>query len=233
MPANITKIIFSLVAIATFQSCMLTSTFDKAIAEHYGKKNPFKPVNHNHALSVTTDKLPKVNGFSRSKYNRFFTIPLLIYTYSEEKITCQVNPKSYVNTILNEIDSLLNTDSIKKKFGKKSLELSVESIPTSFQHRYFNHFISLQILLGQIPASFSKNEIFNTQGSIRVIYKLKDSLDNVVKISAVNQTTREYYGKIKWSRRYKNLKNYIQDFDSNLDFTLKQVAKEIIYDLEL
>lgn len=170
-----TTVLF-LVVIA-LQSCMLKSKMTKIVTEHYTKKEALKPV-VNANVTVNTDALARIPGYCRSSYQRFYTVPLLVYTFSSEAIRCQVNPNIYVNATNKEINKLLEGN--KEKLDNKQVEISFTNIPNAFNHNYKNHFIALQFLFFGFTLSTNKNEMYYPIGFIKLNYVVRDKTTQTI-----------------------------------------------------
>jgi hypothetical protein len=214
----------SVLVLFTLQSCMLCSRMDKLVSQHYARKQALKPIEEKANVSINTTALNKVNGFCRSRYKRFFTIPLLIYTYSDERIQCDVNPKIYAGLIVRELYSKMETEEWRGKLDGKILYLNFGSIPSRFTHNYENHFIALPIFYTSINLSYTKEEGFSERKGMYLSYTIKDNSGNILKQGELEQTVNNTYIKRPWSQWRKH---FIQDFISNFDGNFEEACRAL------
>jgi len=154
--------------------------------------------------------LQRVPGFCRSRYKKFFTIPLLFYTYASEKINCQVNPKIYASAIASQFYERLNADSLWPKLQGKTLEISINELPCAFWHRYQDHYVILQYGFNM---SFSNEEMAEPAGRIRISYTLRDQAGNTSQ-GQIEQPVSSSYSKRNFAQPRKSMiKNFIYTFD--------------------
>ena len=210
---------------------MLTGKMTRIVSEHYAKAKLSIPENTSW-LIIKTDSLPRINGFCQARYQSYFTIPLLIYTYSEERMECKINPKIYVNEIVNELTRKLGDRENENKISGKVIELSVNYVPTTFYQRYNSHYVSLQVLFSNIYFSVINNEINNKASSIRVSYVIRDASANVIRSGFLSAgTPGNYYRKNYSQRRRYFVEDYISSFDKNLQYSASQIAGDLINQL--
>lgn len=209
---------------------MLTSKLDKIVIEHYAKKQALKPIESKNNSVIFTDSLKRINGFCKTEYKSFFTIPLIFYYYSKEKIFCRINPKFYANTILAEFNDRLKDESKSKKLDGKTIEIIFNTIPTSFYHQYTNHFVLVQYA----NLSFSKDELYNERDDLKISYIIRDNqTSQIIKRGRVeNQFLSNSYRKAFRERRKTFIRNFVATFDNNLQFSCRQIAQYLINELD-
>ncbi|MBA3663586.1 MAG: hypothetical protein H0W61_05175, partial [Bacteroidetes bacterium] len=160
--------------------CMLTGKMTKLVSEHYAPKSRLTIPDNISWLTVSTDSLKRINGYCESKYNSFFAVPLLVYTYSQEGIECRVNPKIYVNRIVTDLENKMKEQGAEGKITGKKLELSFTNIPTTFFHRYTSHYVALQLVFNNLYFSIRNNELSNRASTLRLNYVLRDAATNTI-----------------------------------------------------
>ncbi len=179
---------------------MLRSKMDKIVTEYYAKKKQIlKPIESGNNSVIVIDSLKRVNGFCKSDSKSFFTVPLLFYYYSKEKILCRVNPKIYANAILSEIDGQLNTGDANRKLAGKTIEVIFSNIPSFFYHNYAEHFLVIQYA----NLSFAKEEVYNPAGDLRINFVIRDNqTSQIIKKGRVTeQFINTYFRKNYGERR--------------------------------
>lgn len=228
------KLLFIVSVFLLFQSCMLSGRMTKLISEYYAPKKTLRVSDISNWLIIKTDSLPRINGYCQTRYNRFFTVPLIIYTYSEENIECRVNPKMYVNSIVSEINRLSQLPSNTKLLAGKIIELSVNNIPSVFNHNYTNHYVSLQFFFQNIGLSITKNELLYKGNWLRVSYKIKDAITlTLLKQGYLSEPfSGAYYLKNYGQRRKIFVKNFIEQYDNALENSCKMIALKLMNELE-
>lgn len=231
---NYLKFLFILSIALLLQGCMLTGKMTKLVSEYYAPKKSLRVNDNTNWLIIKTDSLPRVNGYCQTRYNRFFTVPLIIYTYSAENIECKVNPKMYVNSIVAEINRLSQSTSTNKLLSGKIIELSVNNIPMVFNHNYDNHYVSLQFFFQNIGLSITKNELFYKKNSLRVSYKIQDAATlTLLKQGYLSEPfSGAYYLKNYGQRRKNFVKDFIAAYDNDLENACKMIALNLINQLE-
>lgn len=212
---------------------MLTSKMDKIVAKYYVQKNGLKQVDNKNNFTLNTDSLPRINGFCKSSYRNFFTVPLLVYFYSDEKIKCSVNPRFYVNALVNDVNKLLENESNNSKLNDKTIELYFKNIPTTFNHHYGNSFIVVQFFLVNLSLSFTKDELYYPQNKMRVSYVIKDkNSSTILKQGDLSQVltnasvkTRSIY------RRKRFVENFVNSYDNTMENICQEMAQQLINEL--
>lgn len=227
------RLVLILLGTAIIQSCMLSGKMTKIVSEHYVKKGSFTQADNTDWLIVNSNNLQRVQGYCKTRYNRFFTIPLIVYTYSDEKMECHVNPRIYVNSLIKEINTLTQSEINSAKIKGKQIELTVNSLPSKFNHHYNNHFIALDFLFRSMTLSFTKNELY-TKGSgieINYIIRVKETLE-VIKTGTLNSfVAADYYQKNYGQRRKFFVQDYLYSFDNKLENACRQIAQDLINQL--
>lgn len=230
---NFFKCVLVILVAAALQGCMLAGKMTRIVSEHYVKKGSLKQIDNSDWLTVNSDKLPKINGFCNTRYKRFFTIPLLVYTYSDEMIECKVNPKMYVNSIITEINKLTQSGINSSKIIGKKVELAIYSIPVTFHHHYNNHFIAVQFLFQNVTLSFTKNELYNKASAIEIQYTIRDKETlTVIKSGTLSSSVQsQYYIKNYSQRRKIFVQDYLYSFDNNIENSCRQIATDLFNQL--
>lgn len=223
-----TTILF--LACFALQSCMLKSKMTKIVTDHYTKKEALKPVATNY-LTVNTDALPRLPGYCRSSYQRFYTVPLLVYFFSREVIRCQVSPNIYVNAINKEINKLLEGN--KEKLDNKQVEIAYTSIPNAFNHSYKNHFIAVQFLFFGITISTNKNEMYYPIGFIKLNYVVRDkTTQSILKQGELSEQIPNLYIKKDYNRRRKHfVEDFVTLYDNNTTNACQLIAQKLVNEL--
>ncbi len=224
------RIAFLFLVFVALQSCMLKSKMTKIVTEHYTKKEALKPVTNTN-VTVNTDALPRIPGYCRSSYQRFYTVPLLVYFFSKEVIRCQVSPNIYVNAVNKEINKLFESN--KEKLNNKQLEITFTNIPNAFNHSYKNHFIAIQYLFFGITISTNKNEMYYPIGFIKLNYVLRDkTTQNILKQGELSEQISNLYVKKEY---YQSRKHFVEDFvtlhDNNTTNACQLIAQKLINEL--
>jgi hypothetical protein len=215
------------------QQCMLSGKMTRIVSEHYAPKAKLRIQETPNWLEVKTDNLPRINGYCQVNYNRFFTVPLIVYFYSDEKIQCSVNPKIYVNRLIDELTRSLTTNGIESKISGKKIEITVTSLPLTFHHRYYSHYAALQLLFNNLYFSISENELSNKAGSLAVDYVIRDnSAQNIIKAGSLSAGIPGSFVTKNYSQRRKFfVQDYISTFDMNVETSVKQICTDLINQL--
>lgn len=216
--------------IIAFQSCMLTSKMDKIVAKHYANIQAVNVLDNKNAISFSTDSLPKINGFCKSRYKSFYTIPLVAYIYSHEKIVCEINPKYYVNATINELNYLMESDSTKLKMENKLLELKFKKLPNTITHNFNGNFIAIQYLFGLFSLSFNFEKMYYPEGIMSVDYVIKDKATfSILKEGTVNEMIFNVSDRKGFldSRRY-FVEAFVNSFDRDMRKASQSVALKIM-----
>lgn len=212
------------------QSCMLKSKMNKIVTEHYTKKEALKPVNVDN-LKINTDLIRPLPGYCRSSYQRFYTVPLLVYFFSREVIRCQVNPNIYVNATNREINKLLESN--KEKLDNKQIEIAYTSIPNSFNHSYKNQFVSIQFLFFGITLSINKNEMYYPIGFIKLNYVVRDKTTQAIlkQGELTEQIPNLYVTKSQYQRRKHFVEDFVTLYDNNTTNACQLIAQKLVNEL--
>jgi hypothetical protein len=213
------------------QGCMLSGKMTRIVSEYYAPKAKLRVEETPAWLTVKTDNLERINGYCQANYKRFFTVPLIVYVYSDEKIQCAINPKIYVNTFT----SALQKQGLDNKLNGKILEISFDHIPTTFNHRYYSHFVAVQLFIQNMYFSVTENELSNKAGEIRATYKLIDpGTLSVIKTGTLTAgIPANFYVKNYSERRLYFVRDYISSFDAQLEGAINQLTANLIYQLQL
>ncbi len=137
---NLKQIGFYFLYLVLVQSCLLKNKVDRTVNTYYTKRNFNLQTYYTDKLVLNTKEIPSVEGFCKTNYKSFFTVPLLLYTFSKEVIKCDVNPRILINTISNEINSMAENEEYAEMFSDKEIELIFKKVPTTFYYRYLSHF---------------------------------------------------------------------------------------------
>jgi hypothetical protein len=97
---------------------MLTSKMDKIVSKHYAGAKAITSLDNRNAIAFNMDSLPKINGFCKSRYNAFYSIPIVIYVETREEIKCEINSKYYAYSTINELNNLLDRETNQLKLNK-------------------------------------------------------------------------------------------------------------------
>jgi hypothetical protein len=200
---------------------MLSGRMNKIVSEYYAKKGSLKPIEDKGNVVFNSTALQRVPGFCRSRYKNYFAIPLLVYTYANEKINCQVNPKIYAGAIANYFYAELGADSLLSKLQGKTLEITFKELPSSFWHRYQDHYVILQYGFNM---SFSSEEIADQGGKIRISYVIRDQAGSVKQGEIEQPVSTTYYKRPFAQARKSFVRNFIYTFDSKYLDACAQIA---------
>lgn len=216
-----------------FQCCMLTGKMDKIVTSHYVKRNALLPVKNQRDFMIRTDSLKRINGACNSHYQRFLTVPLLVYFYSGEKIRCEINSRIYVKTIVDELNRLLDADSSNILRDKK-LEIAVNALPSNLYHIYLSHTLFLDLIIPNLGLSVTMNKLNYPQKDIRISYILKRNDFSVLREGVINETVPEYrwerYG--SFSQRRFCTENFIAQYDQSMTEHCHALAKNLLEQLK-
>lgn len=159
---------------------MTTARMNKLVTKHYVNKNKTiltPAVNPN--LEIDYSGLKHVNGYCNSKYKRFFTVPLLIYTFSKERIQCDINYKLITWPMIDKLNNYLGQEYYQEKLNGKKLVLEWKRLPNTIEHQYVNHFIALPF--SYVDIDVTKVHFKSDLGSINCVMKLLDASGHVLK----------------------------------------------------
>jgi hypothetical protein len=199
---------------------------DKLVSTYYAQKGSLKPIEEKGNVKLNMQALPKTPGFCKSRYRSFFMIPLLVYTMSNEKINCRVNPKIYVNVFAGELYSALQAEVYK--IDGKTLEINFTDVPSSFTHRYQEHLVALPY----VWTGFEKEEAHSDNAYVRLNYTVRDASLNIVKQGEIEQIVNPTAAIRSWSLRRKTfIQNFVANFDSNLESSCREAARAIVNQL--
>jgi hypothetical protein len=214
------------------QSCMLNSKMEKIVSRHYARQK-FTLADDTAPLEIRTDSLKRVNGFCRSGFQRFFTVPLLVYTYSEEKIKCDINPKIMVNSIVTILRERLAAENVRTAMQGKTLQLHFLEVPSVFYHQYSNSYVMLPLFVVQ-TLSFTKEELWNNYSRYRIYYSLRDDVSGRVLKSGYlyQQVANETVRKSPGERRRRCVENFVGIFDDNLQAAGRELALQVLNEIE-
>ncbi len=215
------------------QSCMLSSKMDKIVSKYYVQKHGLKPIDNKNNFVVNTDSLQKINGFCKSNYKSFYTVPLLVYFYSTERIKCTINPRFYVNTLITEINKLLESEANQGKLNDKTIELSFKNIPTTFNHHYTNNSFVALIFLTQLSLSFTKDELYYPQSNLKISYIIKDKgTSTIIKQGVLTEILTNANDKRYsiYKRKY-FVENFVTSYDNTMQTICQSLAQQLINEL--
>ncbi len=234
MLLHLKKIAFIISLQFVAQGCMLTSKMDKIVSGYYANKSSLNSLNNKNNFLINTDSLKRLNGFCKSEYKSFYTVPLLVYTYSNEKIKCTVNTKFYVNAFVNELNKLLDLEYNKQKLDNKTIELFFTRIPNSFTHSYYSHTIIIQFLFGNgITLAFREDEMYYPQNKITLNYVIRDkSTSGVLKQGNFSELVNKAYSKKGYyeGRRY-FVEDFVQAYDNTMQYNCTLIAQKLVDEL--
>ncbi|MBL7913309.1 MAG: hypothetical protein JNJ41_19760 [Bacteroidia bacterium] len=202
----------------------------KIVTDHYAKKEALKPVNVDN-LKINTDLIRSVPGYCRSSYQRFYTVPLLVYFFSREIIRCQVNPNIYVNATNKEINKLLESN--KEKLDNKQIEIAYTSIPNSFNHSYKHQVVSLQFLFFGFTFYTNKNETYSPIGFIKLNYVVRDkTTQSIIKQGELTEQIANLYTlKNSYESRKKFVEDFVNLYDINTTNACQLIAQNLVNQL--
>ncbi len=225
------KNILVLAILAVFQSCMLTGKMNKTVSKYYITNNITKIIDNKNGF-IIQDTAQKLNGYCNSKINTFYTVPLLLYTFSRESMTCRVNKNIYTNVIVKELNNVIAGDSIAKKLNGKTLSLSFENIPNTFGHKYTSHFFFFQLIVN-VYFSFVKNEMYSPIGNIKLKFSIKDKDALVlIKEGYLEESVPNIYLKNERGRsRKKFIKDFVTSYDQLMTEHCKNISQKLIKEL--
>lgn len=227
---NCKRLIGLLIIAALLQGCMLSGKMTRIVSEYYAPKAKLRMQESPAWLSIKTDSLQRVYGYCEARYKRFFTVPLLFYTYSDEKMECKINPKIYANFLSSALQKQLTAAGMENKLSGKVLEVSLSQVPSTFYHRYYSHYIILQNLL---HFSITENELSNRAGTVRLSYILRDqTTQNIIKAGVLSAPVAgSFYTKYYSERRLYFVQNFVATFDRQLQTAIDQLSTDLIYQL--
>lgn len=225
------KNVILLASLAVFQSCMLPGKMNKAVSSYYITNNISRAIDNTNGF-IIHDTAQKINGYCQSKINTFYTVPLLVYTFSRESMTCKVNKNIYTNAIVKELNNKIASDSVGWEFNKKTLDLSFENVPNTFGHKYTSHFFFFQLIVN-VYFSFVKNEMYSPMGNIKIKYIIKDKTSLLpIKEGYLEETVSNIYLKNERGRsRKKFIKDFVTSYDRSMTEHCKNISQKLIKEL--
>lgn len=163
-----------------FSSCMTTSRMNKLVMKYYVKqsKTILTPPPSD-VLEMDYSKLKNVNGYSKSKYKSFFTVPLLVYTFSKERIQCEINPKLLTWQLNERLRSYLQSSDFVDKMNGRKVVIEWRKLPNVIEHKYVSHFLALPYTYSNV--SVTKTDFRSDEGAFACVMKLIDSNGQVIK----------------------------------------------------
>jgi len=162
---------------------MTSNRMDKLVANYYMTKD-------RHMLSppscaqyqMNYSNLGHVSGHSKTRYEKFFIIPLVFYTYSNEKMNCDINPKVLSHSFCKKLKYHLDQEYYKLKLEGRKLEIVFSSMPNTINHQYKNQVVFIPSQYYFNPIVYSKKEEFSfAAGDLLMQCKVKDYFGNVIK----------------------------------------------------
>ncbi|MDX2174506.1 MAG: hypothetical protein SFY56_15490 [Bacteroidota bacterium] len=227
------KTIIVFISIILLQSCMLTSKMDKIVSRHYASAQAITSLDNRNAIPFNIDSLPKINGFCKSRYSDFYVIPLIIYTYSCEKIVCEINPKYYVNATMNELNNLIERDANQLKLENKSLQLIFKKIPNSFIHKFDANSFAFQYFIIPISGTIAKEKMYYDSNEIVVDYIIRDkSTKELIKKGRIIETvTSVFDSKALIDTRWYFVETFVNSYDRAMRYASYSVAQKIVNEL--
>lgn len=166
---------------------MTTSRMNKLVTNYYVKDKKLtltaKPTEN---VRVAHSKLKNVNGFCKSTYKKFYTIPLIFYYYSYERIQCEINPKLLTQQFQVELSKWLDQEDNKAKLNGGSLDVQFTALPHNIHHRYISHYVPLY---GRYSTSFQviRNVFMSDSGTVALTCEIKDRSGAVVKNMSIDR----------------------------------------------
>lgn len=167
-------------------SCMTTSRMNKLVMKYYVKqsKTILTPPPSD-ILEMDYTKLKRVNGYSKSRYKSFFTVPLLIYTFSKERIQCEINPKLLTWQLNEKLKSYLQSSDFAEKMSNRKVVIEWQKLPNVIEHKYVSHFLALPYSYNS--ASITKTDFKGEQGTLICIIKILNR-DGVILSEKTHET---------------------------------------------
>ncbi len=215
-------------------SCMTAHRMDKLVTNHYTQKGRnllVPPVNDYFDLDYS--KVKHLNYFTESKYRAFFTVPLLFYTFSKEKIYCAINPKLVAYDFYMELQNTLSQEYYKSKLTDKHLTIQFLSLPNGVEHKYVSNYIALP---SRYSASMgiSINEISFTTDSGDVALKcfVRDKSGNTLKEISLNKRLNPVTIKTMFEGRRRDfIYNGMARFDERYLTIYRELINQILEEI--
>lgn len=213
------------------QGCLLKKRIDSSIAAYYGKRSYYLNTYANPSLKLNTDSLTLMPGYSKSRYNSFFTVPLLFYYYSNEKIRCDVNPLLLINSVMSRLGAMSETE-FPHLFEGRELELCFKKVPTTLYYKYKSH-----VLLSPFPPIFSlfrssKKELYSAAADVVLSYTVRDKNSGLVtKQGEIRHQIRGNYRKQINENRVEFIENFYKFYDDELLTSGNEIATSIVKEL--
>jgi hypothetical protein len=231
--ASLKRVGFCLLCLIIAQSCLLKNKVERTVNSFYAKRSFNLQTYYTDRIVLNTKEIPGISGFCKTNYKSFFTFPLLIYTFSKEVIKCDVNPRTLINSISNEINSMAENEEYAEMFSEKEIELIFKKVPTKFYHRFESHNGFVPIFFYFLTYNIYKTDLYNIGDSLILTYNIRD------KVTRTSLKQREISYLIKGRQVEKQKQNrieFIEDFyryyDDQLLTSGSEIAKMIINEIK-
>lgn len=176
-----------LVCIVLLSSCMTRSRMNKLVTKYYAQKDKLilsTPSKEQYEVNFT--RLPVVNGYCHSKFKSFFTVPLLVYTFSKERIVCTINPKLVSWELTNILNKELSMEENAERIKGKKIILEWQHLPNTIEHKYVNHYVPMP--RSYIDISVTKVDFKADNGKLELICKITDAQGTILKQLTIEET---------------------------------------------
>jgi hypothetical protein len=213
---------------------MTTHRMDKLVGMFYTEKSTqviTPPTNEYFDVDYT--KLKHMNYYSQSRYKAFFVVPLLFYTFSKEKIHCDINPKLIAYDLHMELKKTLEQEYYKNKLADKHIYIQLIKLPNWIEHKYVSNFIALPTRYS-VGSGISVREVTFTSDSGNVVLKcgITDKAGNVLKIMEITKHLDPVYVETYAEGRRKYfIYNGLSILDSKYNRIYKEIITEIVQEL--
>jgi hypothetical protein len=214
-----------------FSSCMTTSRMNKLVTKHYvSKHNTILKPELNQNLDMDYGSLKYINGFCKSRYKSFYTVPMLLYTFSKEQIECEINYRLITWPLIEKLNNYMGQEYYKEKFYGKKIIIAWQNLPNTLEHKYVNHFIALPFTIVDIDVT--KVHFKSDLGKIACFIKIVDSEGHELKSVKFEETMNPVFIETFYEGPRRDfIRNGLNIMDQRYNMAFHQLINSILKEI--
>jgi len=224
--SRLRKIYSLLLIVAAFflTACMSTHDFSNVVKSKLGVYVHMPEKNQVDNVVIITDKLHFDDSAVVVRKQKSYFIPAIVYWQKVNTLSCDINNRYFVNMFSDVFKDAVSEFHMKKYLGFRRLEVSIESVPSSFI--YSDKFYGVFAL---ICFSLYSENIRPAESQIKVTYRILDG-DKVVKTGRYTNVVAKPM-KNNFSPHSEFIEYYLNDLKSNFEYHSEKAVLQIVDDL--
>jgi hypothetical protein len=217
---------FLVVALIALQGCMLPGRLTRLVATTLPKPPLDAPPELPARVTVVTDSIRGPYMGVNTKLKQFFAVPLLVYTYSREKMECVISAKRYTTVLRTQFASLCASESYREKLKDLECRITVKQVPAKLFHVYNGHFVALPL----VRFSVHDELMYYPAGEIVIEYTLtRDATPEVVRRGELRYPLYEMkFNRDMWHTRRELVASFTNALNDYLTIRCEQAAQSVL-----